>query len=77
MEVVKEMKQKKQAILIQIPNMEKYNPQELRLLAMSIEKLCESTMDIECEVVLFPFKIAFMDESALRDMIDTLENLIK
>jgi len=68
---------KKQAILIQIPNMQKYNLQELQLMAINIEKLCESTMDVECIVVLFPTKITFMDEAALRDMIDTLENLIK
>jgi len=70
-------KQKKQAILIQIPNMDKYGSQELGNMLDILQKVTTEHLGVQTTVVLFPMKITIMDEGAIRDMIDTLENVIQ
>lgn len=69
-------KVKKQAILIQIPNMDKYNEFTLQKLCDALTDITSAHLGLATTVVLFPAKIIIMDEGVLREMIETLQNTL-
>jgi len=69
---------KKQAVFVRIPGYERLPSSEIDHLTTSIKSILDGYFPDKEIVVMFSDKeIHFMDESEIRDMIDTLQNLVK
>lgn len=68
---------KKQAVLIRIPGIHAYSDEFKTHLAQVIQDALQSQFEREVVVLIFNEDIHFMSESDIRDLIDTMENLIK
>jgi len=70
-------KTKKQAILIRIPGIIGYSQEKITQIGEQVRITLQQQFEKEVVVLIVTDDIHFMDESDIRDMIDTLENIIK
>jgi len=70
-------KTKKQAVLIRIPGIKQYSKEKLTQVGEQVRLTLQQQFEKEVVVLIVTDDIHFMDESDIRDMIDTLENIIK
>lgn len=67
---------KKQAVLIRIPGLHAYSQTFQQKLAEQLRITLQANFDKEIVVLLYPQDIQFLKESDIRDLIDSLENVI-
>ncbi|KKN76193.1 hypothetical protein LCGC14_0372190 [marine sediment metagenome] len=68
---------KKQAVLVRVPGLQAYDKAFKALIGEKIQKVLQPMFDKEVVVLVVNEDIHFMDEADIRDLIDTMENLIK
>lgn len=68
---------KTQAILFWIPGIEAYSIEIRAQIANAIKDSLTEYFEKPVTVVLLPNKIEFLSEQSIRELIDTLENVIK
>lgn len=68
---------KKQAVFVRIPGIQAYSDEFKRHLAKVIQDALQSQFEREITVLVFNEDIHFMNSGDIRDLIDTMENLIK
>jgi len=68
---------KKQAVLVRIPGIHAYSEAFKKQLGIIIKDALQSQFEREIVVLIFNEDIHFMSQADIRELIDTLENIIK
>jgi len=71
------MAEKKQAVFVRMPGIERCSPEMIQNYATAIQKTLQAHFDKEVVVLMMTDDIHFMTQADIINMIDTLENIIK
>jgi len=68
---------KKQAVLVRIPGLDAYSNEFKEKISLQIRDTLQQQFEKEVVVLVYNDDLHFLDEGEVRDLIDTLENVIK